>query len=97
MLRVRYSLLAEADLIDIGVFTRATWNEAQADRYLEAIERCCERLAAYPMLGRDCGNIRAGLRRMECESHVMFYEVGKVEIIVARVLHKRRLPGLHVI
>jgi toxin ParE1/3/4 len=56
------------------------------------IEDCGEMLADSPKLGRGCGHIRPGLRRMEEGSHVIFYfEIGK-GVRVSRVLHKGMVP-----
>ena len=39
---------AEADLIGIWVYTFETWSEAQADRYLDALEHGIGRLVEDP-------------------------------------------------
>ena len=65
---VRYSRRAEDDLLDIGRYTLEAWGAEQADRYLSEIEACCQRLAENPEMGRSCGEIRRGLRKMHIGS-----------------------------
>lgn len=69
----RFSNRAETDLLDIGAYTLQTWGEAQAIRYIDDLEACCQMLADNPALGRECDDIRRGLRRMEHGRHVVFY------------------------
>ena len=70
---VRYSPLAEADLLDVAKFTVEKWGVEQADRYVAGLEGFCELLAGFPKMGRECNQIYRGLRRMEHESHVIFF------------------------
>lgn len=95
MAHCRFSRRAEADLLGIGDYTLRAWGEDQAIRYIIDLEACCQMLADNPELGRNCGDIRPGLRRMECGSHVVFYREGKEGILVSRVLHERMLPERH--
>jgi toxin ParE1/3/4 len=90
------SLRAEADLDDIIAFTVRTWNDAQAERYVAAIEACCQRLADSPMIGHACDDLLPGMRRMEQGSHVVFYRQRDDGVRVIRVLHKHMLPERHI-
>ena len=65
----RLSRRAENDLLNIGAYTRHTWGEDQAARYLDAQESCCQLLADNPALGRACTHIL----RMASGRHVPFY------------------------
>ncbi len=49
-------------------------------------------LADNPALGRACGSIRPGLRRMEQGRHVVFYRQVKGGIVISRILHQNMLP-----
>jgi toxin ParE1/3/4 len=91
---VRYSARAEADFLDIGKYTLRTWGIAQADRYLAEIEECCPRVGQNPLLGRACGTIQPGLRRIEQGRHVIFYRVVDEGILVSRILHQAMLPRM---
>jgi len=88
----RFSRRAEADLLAIADYTLRTWGKDQAVRYLDGLEACCQMLADNPALGRDCEEIRPGLRRMEHGRHVVFYRETPRGVTVSRVLHQRMLP-----
>lgn len=91
----RFSRRAEKDLLEIAAYTLHTWGKAQAARYLDDLENCCEMLANKPALGRRCKQIRSGLRRLEHGRHVIFYRQTRSGILVVRVLHQRMLPRLN--
>ena len=91
----RFSRRAEADLLAIGVYTLRKWGKAQATRYLDELEACCQMLADNPGLGRACDDIRPGLRRMERGRHIIFYRQNARGIPVSRLLHQRMLPARH--
>jgi toxin ParE1/3/4 len=92
MALVLYRPAAELDLLFIATYTKERWGEAQSDRYVADLQDCAELLAAQPRLGRACGQIRAGLRRLEQGSHVVFYFEISHGIRVSRVLHKGMMP-----
>lgn len=95
MATFRFSRLAEADLLSIGVYTLRTWGEAQTIRYIDDLEDCCQQLADSPASGRSCDHIRAGLCRMEVGKHVIFFRREPTGILVSRILHERMLPERH--
>ena len=95
MASFRFSRLAEADLLSIAAYTLRTWGEAQAIRYIDDLEACCQRLADNPALGRSCDYVRPGLRRMEQAKHVVFFRPEEEGILVSRILHERMLPERH--
>ena len=89
---LRFTRLAERDLAGIAAYTLRTWGAPQTMEYLDEMEACCRRLAENPLLGRGCEDIRAGLRRMEVGSHVLFYRKLPEGVLVVRILHQRMLP-----
>jgi toxin ParE1/3/4 len=91
----RLSRLAEADLLNIGIYTLHTWGEAQTIRYIDELEDCCQRLADSPTSGRPCDHIRPGLYRREVRKHVIFFRREPAGILVSRILHERMLPEKH--
>ena len=97
MATLRFSQRAEADLLEIGAYTLRRWGEQQVIRYLDEIEACCTMLADNSTLGRAAADIRPGLWRMECGSHVVFYWRETGGILVSRILHRRMMPERHVI
>ena len=93
----RLSKLARLDLMDIADYTVDTWGPEQAQRYLDSLEACFNRLAKAPRIGRPCDRIRPGYRSIEHEKHVIFYRAGDDGIFISRVLHQRMLPSEHLI
>ena len=87
--RIRKQARAERDLIDIWHYTEDRWGEARADRYLDEIDAALDRLCDNPLIGVDCGHIRAGYRRFTAGSHYIFYRLDQAAIEVIRVLHIR--------
>ena len=91
----RFSRRAEADLLSIGNYTLRTWGKAQTARYIRDLEVFCQTLADNPGLGRPCGDVRPGLRRLEHGKHVVFYRQELTGILVSRILHQSMLPDKH--
>jgi len=89
--RYRLSELAEIDVADILDFTVDTWGPEQADRYLDHLVGCFDRIAHMPSLGRDCSAVHPGFRRIEEGRHVIFYRVEEFGIFIARVVHQKML------
>jgi toxin ParE1/3/4 len=87
---IRYSARAEDDLYEIAIFTMGQWGIAQADRYIAGLEEFCELIANFPGIGRECDEIAPRLRRMEHESHVIFFFPKDDGILVSRVFHQKR-------
>jgi len=95
--KFRFSRRAEADLLSIADYTLREWGKAQAARYIDELEVCCQKLADNPALGRVCDDIRPGLRRHEHAKHVLFYRNERGGILVSRILHQRMVPERHAI
>lgn len=93
----RLSRLAEIDLTDIATYSLENWGMDQANRYIDALEACCQQFSKNPQTGRACDQVRPGLRRMECERHIVFYRVEANGILISRILHQRMLPKRHII
>ena len=92
MATIRFTRLAEADLLDIGLYTNQTWGRKQCTRYLRQLEERCRQLADDPRRGRLCDEIRPGLRRIRVGKHVVFYREEPGGILLSRILHERMLP-----
>ena len=89
---LRLSRSAKSDLLSIGAYTLQTWGTAQAEHYIDGLERCARLLAGNPLLGRSCEWIRPGLYRFEKGRHVLFYRRQEDGILVSRILHQSMLP-----
>ena len=88
-MRVRFSPLAEADLVEIKEFV-AHDKPLAAARLLRSIRRrISETIALFPELGQSCESLAPGLRRLPIGNYLIFYRVSdRVEI--ARILHGAR-------
>lgn len=81
---------ALTDLQSIGRYTAAAWGREQRNRYLALLDSSFHELAANPLKGRDCPEIRPGIGKYAVRRHVVFYrrsDDGCIEIV--RVLHER--------
>ena len=65
------------------------WGEQQAEIYLRLIKAAVDAVATDPKVGRNCDDVRPGLRRYQVGSHVLFYRISATTVVVARVLHQR--------
>lgn len=79
---------AEHDLIEIWVYTHRTWGEAQAEKYLDALEAGVIKIAHDPRSGRARDAIREGYWSQAVEHHVVFYTFDDREVRIRRVLHE---------
>ncbi len=93
MRKIRKQALAEADLVDIWVYTQQRWGETQADRYFEELEAGIVGIARNPELGRPCDHICAGYRALRISRHIVFYKLEPSVIRIVRVLHERMDPA----
>ena len=81
---------ALADLKDIGRYTQEHWGREQRDLYLGMLDTSFHQLAANPLKGKDCSDIRDGYRKLNAGSHVIFYRQRSNDSIeIVRVLHGR--------
>jgi len=73
-----YSLSPEAikDLLTIRAHTQNKWGIQQAQIYIDALEKKCEKLAQSPHTGRERPEIKPGYRSITEGKHVIFYRVG---------------------
>lgn len=85
----RLSRKAAADIEGIYTYTIEQHGLALARKYLHGLHACFEPLAEHPLLGRRAGQVAPGVRRHECQSHVVFYVPRDAGISIARVLHAR--------
>lgn len=73
--RLVISLEADKDLETIYEYGFKRWNEAQADRYYDAIIEHFNILCDTPYLFRAVGEIRTGYRRSVCGKHAVYYRI----------------------
>lgn len=90
-----FSRAAKAHLLAIGGYTEETWGIKQRDLYLKKLFQCFDKLRRAPLLGKPRDALFAGMRSVQCESHVVYYYFQEDEIFIAGVLHNRMEPELH--
>ena len=79
---------AVADLKDIGRYTLEHWGREQRNVYLQMLDASFHQLAANPLRGTDCSDIRDGYRKLHAGSHVIFYrQKSSAMIEIVRILH----------
>ena len=80
--------MAKADLKEIAKFTQNRWGREQRDLYLQMLDVSFHQLAANPLKGKDCSDIRVGYRKLIVGSHVIFFRQTLTDTIeIVRVLH----------
>ena len=84
---------ARSDFAEILRYTRDTWGEEQADRYLDRLLEAFDLIAQKPGVGRPCDRLASGLRRFEQGRHAFFYRKDRNGILISRILHQRMLPA----
>ena len=82
------SYKAAADLDQIHEYTILNFGLKQARAYLSGLRGRFETLAGNPMQGRSASELSPGLRRLEYQSHVVFYMPKDNGIRIVRVLHQ---------
>lgn len=82
--------MAKADVKEIALYTQEQWGRDQRDEYLTMLDACFHQLAANPLKGKDCSDIRNGYRKLNAGSHVIFYrQMLNASIEIVRILHGR--------
>ena len=81
---------ADHDLEDIFDYTVQEFGMDQAVSYLNGLDELFHMLLDNPELGRLRPELKAGLRSIAKEAHVVFYSVNSDHIRIIRVLHGSR-------
>ena len=86
MLRLRLTPAATDDLESIAKYTLERFGTKQAVIYEEGLLKAIALLQENPLLGSEQSKILPNTRRLVHESHSIYYEVGKAEILILRFL-----------
>ena len=84
---------AEQDLIDIYLYGVEHFGLAQAERYLESLHAKISLAAQHPNFGVDYGFVREGLRRLESQSHAIYFRPSTEGVRILRILSGRMDPA----
>ena len=93
--RLAKDTAAKTDLVGIWIYSFEQWGEAQADRYLGALERGIGALANNPESGRLRHEMMKDYWSRRVEHHIVFYTVTDAEVRIRRVLHESMDVGRH--
>lgn len=80
---------ARRDLQDAWLYSRDRWGRRRADSYIRDLTATIEHIAASPLLGQACDDIRPGYRKPPSGSHMLFYTIHDEAVVVLRVLHQQ--------
>ncbi|MFA5631832.1 MAG: type II toxin-antitoxin system RelE/ParE family toxin [Porticoccaceae bacterium] len=95
MLKIHKRALAENDLIDVWTYSLSLWGMAQADSYLDDIDKALLTLAEQPLIGIAGDHIRSSYRRFPVRKRQIYYLVEGEVLHVIRVLGGEMLPERH--
>jgi toxin ParE1/3/4 len=88
--RVKKYPAAEQDLVDIALYI-ARDSPTNADRFIDAIERECQKLADSPfVLGRSCAGLHPDLRRHNFKNYALVFRPVPGGIELVGVFHGSR-------
>jgi toxin ParE1/3/4 len=93
--RYTISPRAQGDLDEIWTHTVKHWGIDQAEFYIRQIGRQIEAVAARPLIGHACPEVRAGYYKYPSGLHVLFYRLIEGGVDVVRILHERMDFGRH--
>jgi toxin ParE1/3/4 len=87
---------AADDIDEIAKYTEEHWGAEQAIVYVDALEKAFKAIAKLPERGTRHREL-PGYLSARCHSHVIYYQINDNRVVVVRVLHKARLPQLHLL
>jgi toxin ParE1/3/4 len=94
MAEYRLTNAADADLLQIFVYSIQTFGLARAEAYRDSLLRCFQLLAEYPRLGRKADTFAPGARRHEHARHVIFYDDQPDGVLITAIIHQRNMPRM---
>ena len=86
---VRFSPLAETDLVEIGIYI-ARDNPKRALSFIDELEIKCEALREFPGTGVARHDLAAELRMLPHGSYLIFYREREDDVRIERILHRAR-------
>ncbi len=86
--KYKLSDLASQDIDSIIDYTIQNFRYKAMIKYHKSLEQCFETLADNPLIGLPSDFIKEKYYRFNHQSHVVFYQILKSELLIVRVLHK---------
>jgi len=81
---------ADEDLQRIYLDSIRYFGVSQAAKYKLELDRCFEKLAELPRLGREAPGIGRSVRRHEHGSHIIFYRESNDGVVILALVHGKR-------
>ncbi|MDA0967548.1 MAG: type II toxin-antitoxin system RelE/ParE family toxin [Proteobacteria bacterium] len=88
MKKIFRTKLAEADFVDIWLYTYNNWGEVQADKYIDELNKSLKILVEQPLICRERKEFSPPVRIYRYLEHLIIYVIYGDEIKIIRVLHK---------
>ncbi|MFT4025834.1 MAG: type II toxin-antitoxin system RelE/ParE family toxin [Novosphingobium sp.] len=86
---------ALADLNEVEAYTRSTWGDEQAKRYVAVLVADIKALRLSALRHPLYDAIHPGLRRRRSGMHHIYYLASETQAEVLNIIHAQRDPGLH--
>ena len=86
---VRFSPLAETDLVEIGIYI-ARDNPKRALSFIDELEIKCDALGGFPGTAVVRHDVAADLRMLPHGSYMIFYREQEDHVRIERILHRAR-------
>jgi len=84
MRKIHVQALAESDLIGVWQYSFEQWDAAQADKYLDELDKGIRALVDNPELGNKRDYVREGYRVPFVNRHAVYYTISPSAIHVIR-------------
>ena len=88
-MKLRITLEARADLVDIHTHGVRQFGEAQAERYQRGFIEAFRALTEFPLVNRERPELGPGRRTQMVGSHIVFYRIEEDTVVIIRVRHGR--------
>ena len=84
---MNYSLtpVAEKDLEDIFIYI-AKDSESRAIKFVSELEKYCDLLSQSPNIGRECPELKQGMKKFPVGNYEIFYRIRIDEIEIIRII-----------
>ena len=86
---------AQDELIEIRHYTVMKWGEIQSKKYLSELRQTIKLLSETPKIGILRPDFGSDIFSFSNASHVIYYTLDGMQLIVFAILHKRMVPLNH--
>lgn len=94
MTKYKLSNLAKEDLIRIHQYGVLTFGESRADKYIDSLFFCFERIAERPYAFEGVEYIKSGYRRCVCGSDSIYYRITNNIVEIMAIIGSQDTEGI---